>query len=153
MDDGYPIASEALDLEAYTLAALVAGSAVLRREERGKMALAWARRTFEYSEISRRLVGLAVLLRSTLDATGRDGSDVVGELVADVDHPEVIADLTLREACNKIIHARQVDLSPGPVRELPPVGNRFVLEGQYRDKVWRATLDVFTFLGSASLRF
>lgn len=153
MNEGYPLAAEALDLEAYTLAALIVGSAELRGVEGSAPALARARRTFEFSEVSRRLVSLAVMLRGVLDSTEQGATDVVGELVANVEQSDETSNLTLREACNKIIHAEAVRLSPGPLRENPAVDRRIVLEGEHHGMYWRATLDVITFLECATSKF
>ncbi len=148
----YPIAAEAIDLEVYVLAALVSGSEALAGLEGERSGLRWARRTFEASEVSRRLIGLAVMLRSQLDASSRRRDAVVGGLIPDVRAPSVEQSLTLREACNKIIHAESVDLSPGKGEEseTPPISSTVTLEGTHRDREWLARLDVLSFLDAVS---
>ena len=79
----YPISTEALDLEVYNLAALFAGSAELQRLGEERAGLKWIRQTFETSEVSRRLIALAVTLRSSLEEFGREPADVVGRLMVD----------------------------------------------------------------------
>ena len=152
MYGGYPIATEALDLEVYVLAALFAASPELAALESENQGLSWTRRTFEASEISRRLISLAVMLRSMLDASLRGCDGVVGHLLPDAAVPSRTEVLTLREACNKVIHARQIDLSPGKWEEseAPPVSGIVVLKGTHRGQEWLAELDAMAFLNEAT---
>ncbi len=148
----YPIAAEAIDLEIYVLAALVSGSGALARLEGERPGLRWARSTFEASEVSRRLIGLAIILRSYLDAWSRPTEAIVGSLVPDARAPSLQHPLGLREACNKIIHAESVDLSPGKWKqsERPPISSAIILEGTHHGKEWIAHLDLLSFLDAAS---
>jgi hypothetical protein len=148
----YAIAAEAIDLEVYVLAALVSGSAALAGLEGGRPGLRWARSTFEASEVSRRLIGLAIMLRSQLDASSRPADAVVGSLVPDVSAPSLERPLGLREACNKIIHAESVDLAPEKWKqsERPPISSTITLQGTHRDQEWLAHLDVLSFLDAVS---
>lgn len=107
---------------------------------------------FEASEVSRRLIGLAIMLRSQLDASSRRRDAVVGSLVPDVSAPSLERPLTLREACNKIIHAESVDLSPGKWKqsERPPISSTITLQGTHRGQEWLAHLDVLSLLDAVS---
>jgi hypothetical protein len=155
MDSAYPIAAEALDLEVYVLAALFAGSGGLAALEPEMPGIRWVRSTFEFPEISRRLISLAVMLRSLPDASTRRSARMVGQLIPDIAVPSQIEDLPLREACNQIIHAQTIDLAPGRWEgsEHPSISRVVVLEGSYRDCEWRAELDTLAFLDAASRKF
>jgi hypothetical protein len=149
---GYPIAAEALDLEIYVLAALFAGSETLANSHALRPGLSWVRATFEHSEVSRRLLSLAVMLRGQLDTASRPIDAPVGSLVPDLGQPLQCVPLTLREACNKIIHAELVDLAPGKWEhsEVPALSNTIILGGTFHGTEWRASLDVAAFLELAS---
>jgi len=149
--DGYPIAAEALDLEVYVLAAVFAGSAALAGLEARHRGLRWVRGTFERPEASRRLISLAVMVRSQLDVLSRSCDMTVGTYVRDVRDQSEQEPLTLREACNKIIHAESVELSPGKWEhsESPALSTAIVLEGTFQRCEWRADLDVVAFLDAA----
>ncbi len=151
---GYPIAAEALDLELYVLAALVAGSRDMHRRAGRSTALRQLRLTFELSEVSRRLIAVAVALRSALDASrrtaeSRGAAGKVGTLVPDVSKPRLKQALPFREACNKIIHADRVDFFPHTHSEGPALTARVRLSGAKGNKEWLANLDVFAFIQSA----
>jgi hypothetical protein len=143
MNGGYPIAAEALDLEVYVLAALFAGSASLSAVELDMNGIRWVRQTFEVSEISRRLISLAVVLRSALDDSSLDPELTVGRLTPNVAELSRVEDLSLREACNKIIHAQDIDLAPGfrEQDERPPISRKVLLRGFHRESEWTAELD------------
>jgi len=151
----YPIATEALDLEVYNLAALFAGSAELQRLGEEHAGLKWVRQTFETSEVFRRLIALAVTLRSSLDEFGREPVDVVGKLMVD-NTPSQSTDLKLREACNKVIHAESVEFHPGAGvvdRDTLPLSSVLEIWGTHHGKRWRVDLDVFAFLNAAVRHF
>lgn len=110
--NGYPIATEAFDLEVYVLAALFTSSRALSDIEHEHQSLRWARATFERSEVSRRLLSLAVMLRNQLEVSVLKPDVAVGILTPDMSTPSHCKDLSLREACNRIIHAESVDFAP-----------------------------------------
>ncbi|MBZ5554568.1 MAG: hypothetical protein LAO21_17765 [Acidobacteriia bacterium] len=156
MTTGYPVAAEALDLEIFQLVCVFSASQSLARIESTYPCLRWVRATFETSEASRRLIGLAVMLRNSLDARiGTKSKAVVGRLVADVSRPSQTVELSLREACNKIIHAELVDLSLGSNEheECPPLADTIKLQGTHRQKEWEAQIDVLSFLNAACTKF
>jgi len=62
--NGYPIAAEALDLEIYQLACAVAASSALHRLGKTNSEIKRLVKTFECSELSRRLIALAVTIRN-----------------------------------------------------------------------------------------
>lgn len=153
--NGYPIAAEALDLEVYLLASLIAGSHALFDVERDYPGLRWARTTFEFSEISRRLIGLAVMLRTQLEVSHRRPDAIVGTLMTDVSRPSDRANLSLREACNKIIHAKSVSLAAS-LESQPSesyVSRTVLLEGTHNNRGWRAELDTLSFLNAVCHEF
>ena len=148
----YPVAAEAMDLEVYVLAALFCGSHGLHEIEAHHHGLRWVRSTFEASEVSRRVISLAVLLRSHLDSSNKKSTVTVGSLVPDVSKPDTRTALLLREACNKIIHADIVDLNDpdDSSEEVPRLSRRIRLQGVWGGKDWQAEIDVLTFLNEAS---
>jgi len=110
----YSVASEAMDLEVYLLAALFCGSHGLHEIETHLSGLRSVRSTFETSEVSRRVISLAVLLRSHLDSNSIKSTVSVGSFIPDESESDTRQTLLLREACNKIVHADVVELNAPP---------------------------------------
>lgn len=152
--NGYPVAVEALHLEVCELAALVAGGKASCDFERDYPGLRLARATFERSEVSRRLVSLAILVRQGLEGADELSAPIVGVLTPDTSNPEYRCALSL-ETCNKIIHADTPRLSSEPIEQdrTPPVSHTIVLVGKHNEKDWRAELNVLAFLSVAFSRF
>jgi hypothetical protein len=148
---GYLIAEEALDLEIYTLAALVSGSPTLAMVGDEYSGLRFLRSTFEVSEVSRRLISVAIMLRSQLDSTGQNPDKPVGYLIADISNAAKKEPLVLREACNKLIHATSVDLTAlGPQNPRgPALSHAIDLQGTHRDLQWEARVFLYDFLNVA----
>lgn len=111
---------------------------------------------FAEDEITRILLSSAIALRVIDDRDGGilDKLDACGELQPDSSSPEA-EPLSMREACNKIVHATKVNydverLDGGPVEEFgisPPYLRPTVyLYGSHRKVTWRCTLDVIRFV-------
>jgi len=103
-------------------------------------------RDFELAEIEHGLVNVAIGTRVLLDQTGAktEGSEC-GVIIADVAEGDSLERLTLREACNKIIHAasRSYDVdNPVTPSRLEPTLH---LRGSLRGKEWRVRLDLVRF--------
>lgn len=115
---------------------------------------------YEKAEISRLLINIATYYRVKYD----DGSwehapwlhdeeyKGVGSLINDLKHPENACQLDFREACNKIIHAKQVhfdgDVDPKTKSEcLNPI---VYLYGDRSQQSWKATVDIITFCKAAA---
>ena len=148
----YPVAAEAMDLEIYILSALICGSENLRSLENELRGFEWLRSRFEASEISRRIIGLAVLLRNHLDITQPHPNTNVGSLIPDSESTNCTKPLSLREACNKIIHADMVDIhnDDQSSERNGAISNRIKLLGTYNGRQWIAEVDVLRFLNEAS---
>lgn len=101
----------------------------------------------EEDEITRILLTLAITARVVDDREGRVfelvGSDC-GTLQKDVSNPE-IAELDIREACNKIIHAQTVRYGGEELGVRRYLNGTIYLDGSMQGKCWRAQLDVIKF--------
>lgn len=115
---------------------------------------------FADTEMTRILLSSAVALRVADDRDGRildQIADPCGELQTDCGRREIIP-LTLREACNKLLHAERINfdverLDGGDLAQLgyPTFLNPTVyLYGAYRGTEWRAVLDVLSYIRGAS---
>jgi hypothetical protein len=153
---GFPIAAESLDLELYLLACGFAASSTL--SDQGSPSVQHLRKTFESSEISRRLITIAVIVRSHLDqcsdsAMKRLNAKIgsVGELTPDAGKPTKTQNLDLREACNKIIHALDVhfEFSETGSENLGGLLPQVTLIGDRYGKPWTAILDIYAFIDGA----
>jgi len=154
--NGYPIAAEALDLEIYQLACTVAASGALHRLGKTSRGIRWLAKMFECSELSRRLIALAVTIRNMDEERWPRNAKGphVGTLIPDEKQPDSSEPLKLREACNKIVHAQDVDFFPGvdDMDEDTPISHIIKLWGSKGGERWIATLDLFKFVEAASAR-
>ncbi len=153
---GYPIAAEALDLELYLLACGFAASLPLSDVGKENPAIRHLVKTFELSEVSKRLIFVAVAVRSMLDQNGeafatrldaKIGS--VGLLTPDATKPLDTKPLTLREACNKVIHASLLDFqfnNEGTDGDFSGLSPRVQLHGTLRNTEWQADIYIYNFI-------
>ena len=101
---------------------------------------------YQDSEITRILTSSAISARIIDDRDDRylgEHSTSCGQLIPDLNNPNSHIALTLREACNKIIHAIKIHYD---ITELA-TGLRYVnptiyYYGRFKGKEWKATLDV-----------
>lgn len=107
--------------------------------------------------MSRLLLECAVLIRNEIDLQYISNSyrtytekECVGKLYRDIyDAKDECEELTFREACNKIIHARHINFdleNAKNQRQYDSINNMVYLYGNYQNKGWKAELDVCKFL-------
>ncbi len=101
----------------------------------------------EEDEISRLLLNLAIIARVIDDrrkpVLDRVGSNC-GQLVKDVSN-QVVQVLSLREACNKIIHAKKIFFDREEEASQLYLKPTIHLYGEQKEKHWKATLDIVAF--------
>ncbi|MBB5442071.1 MULTISPECIES: hypothetical protein [unclassified Paraburkholderia] len=104
----------------------------------------------EDSEIPRILLAVAITARVLDDANERVLNEIAGEcgtLIQDLRAPENSVPLSLREACNKIIHASKIRVDIAHNERGRPYLQPFLyLYGQRNRVEWKATLDVVAFV-------
>ncbi|WP_144055862.1 hypothetical protein [Octadecabacter arcticus] len=116
-------------------------------------------------EVNHTLINLAICNRTHMERRkGLHGVDypsaVCGKLTKDVG-AEGEEDMSLREACNKIIHAEKLVatfLKDGTVSrffsgEMEPMHHEMWLFGEFFGKNWKAELDVLAFLRATADNF
>lgn len=156
--NGYPHDPQMLWVDLYYLALIFAGSEKIsefRSEGDSPYSLFWVFRNTEYSEISRRLISVAAILRNLMELN-RDTTIQtleVGKFYR-ISNSNEFAELTFREACNKVIHAEHInfDNSDDPTVSSPYVGylNPIVyLYGTQNGVLWKTELGVFKFIKEA----
>jgi hypothetical protein len=151
-----------LDLEIYRLLTILEASPALAGFDGGETdkLKVESLREWEFPEISRIVVSLAAIIRSSWgphpvsdqdDYYGAALMRRVGWLVPDLENPQELEILDFREACNKVIHAKSVEPETAPAIQAtrPPLTGRLVLYGNYREKEWRADLDLKEYAFSA----
>lgn len=149
---GHPIALEAYDLEVYQLACCFAGSRELARLARADRMVEWLRLTFQESEASRRLVAVAAIIRTSLDTWVADAERVGRLPVGSLAEAGTTCVLSFREACNKVLHADEVELyrnhkQKALSKNVVLYGSRTTRTG---DRKWKATLDINAFIAAAA---
>ena len=141
----YPIAAEALDLEIYQLSCLFAASRELTKLSKKNSSLQSLVNAFELSEVSKKLISIAVTLRSFLDCNPKQNSkETTGTLVKDTEE-HIVQPLDFREACNKIIHATDIEF----FKNCDPDNGlhwSLTLFGKKDNKQWEASLDILQFI-------
>lgn len=112
-------------------------------------------------EVTRILLSAAVSLRviDDRDVGVLAAAEPCGTLMPDVDR-EGAGPLSLREACNKILHATRINfdverLDGGDINQVgispPYLHPTIYLYGTHRGRAWKATLDVMAFIRGASI--
>ena len=83
--------------------------AEMRTEEAGDP-IGWLQQ-YEEDELHRILLSTAIAARAIDDRDNNfldEYKTTCGQLISDTRHPETVVPLSLREACNKIIHAKDI---------------------------------------------
>jgi hypothetical protein len=121
---------------------------------------------FAEDEIVHLLVQTAVMNRLQLDhlVELRKGDSpalppiedyVCGSINEDVAEKDEMKDLTFREACNKIVHAKQIaverDAPSRDVFDRMPEG--LILRGTRNVKAWQAHLSIYDYIRASTLNF
>lgn len=104
---------------------------------------------FFENEATRILLSAAVLARVIDDRDDhlKQYDTVCGTLIKDINNPNDIVDLNLREACNKIIHATTVRYDVEVVHREQRYLNPYVYYyGKKGNKEWKATLRIIDFV-------
>ena len=135
--NGYPIAAEALDLELYTLGALFASRERIDKIGKKRQRFRFLQDTFEFSELSRRLISVAVMLRSHIDNRDAKADTSVGNFIDETNRC-----LTLREACNKVIHAEDIEFGCTESGQEAKIR----LYGTRGEQAWTVEIDIYDFI-------
>ena len=157
--DGFFFDEQTFRLDLYRLLCCFYSSADFARL-RGRLAtirIADIGGDFEEFEITRLLVNIAATVRIVQDRDKdyfRKVKTRCGYFIPDVARPRKREPLSLREACNKIIHARKFnfDVRPIPVRDGEYVGPQNALRpfmhlyGEQNSVTWKAALDIVAFV-------
>lgn len=157
--DGFFFQVETFRLDLYRLLSFFYASAGFARL-RGRMessSVADLADEFEESEITLLLVTIAARVRVVQDRDKgmfRRIKAHCGQLVPDCGCPRKTEPLTLREACNKIIHAKRFnfDVRTLKVKDEGYVGTQIALRpyvhlyGENNGTPWKATLDIEEFV-------
>jgi hypothetical protein len=106
--------------------------------------------SLQEDELTRILLALAITARVIDDRSGMVVDKVAGSCgLLQTTNPkgeELIEELSLRETCNKIIHAKNVRFDLEHTKSKKPYLGPFIyLHGELRGNQWKATLDVIAF--------
>ena len=119
--------------------------------------VSWTR-DFHEAEVRRLMLWVAVALRGLLDLLKKKEEELFREKYCGEywpDFPEGIEEpLGFRQACNSVIHAREILLYLVPEQETEGMPKRVYIDritvrGQYRKKTTRAQLDIIKFAQTA----
>lgn len=112
---------------------------------------------FNEREVRRLLLRVAVAVRSLSDSAKRAGIGAVeqscGEYWENYVPGKVSSDLTLRQACNSIIHSEEIlsyDVDK-KTKPRPLYSNCITVRGSHRSKPTRAKIDIIKFAESANI--
>ncbi len=156
--DGYPHNSILLWNDLYFLAAIFGASkeiSKLKEKEDGRkdFSLFSVFREFEYSEISRRLLSAAIICRNKIQTEGNEmqNNRKIGILKYEKLKNK---ELNLNQACNKIIHASNINfdltnnsnIKSGYLRPIIYLYGKEFSKKDKMDLEWKATLKIFPFI-------
>jgi hypothetical protein len=153
---GFPRPETLIDIELYRLLVIFGASETIcskRRDDDDQASVyGWSIRYFEFAEIGRILLSLAVMLRGDLDAgvvdetmSERSRKIEIGELVEDVDAGSKPKRLDFRESLNKIIHAQtaNIERSIGETIVSGHLLPRIHLYGSWKERNWKASINIY----------
>jgi hypothetical protein len=154
-------------LDLYRLFGIIFGDRQLAKMETEWTVIRLLRGDYVDSELIRILTSTAIVLRILFDQHEQElrgvSQRLCGELYADWPKTQQAEDLTLREACNKIVHATKVDhdeVDPDPGYNPDQIGvylRPYIdLFGEKNGRDWKAKLSIIefaTFATSAFQRF
>lgn len=158
--EGFPLIIDAGNLrrDLYLLLACVLASKRYAEQSNGTDydSLQTLRDEHEQAEVGRLLLSIAVRVRA-LDDRGQIPAAVVRRGCGSLGTGRERTTLVLREACNKVVHARKVQFTvshsdafdaslPSPTSEHMEV--TMLLHGSKNRKTWRASLDLLKFVRS-----
>jgi hypothetical protein len=103
----------------------------------------------EMDEITRILISTAVIARIIDDRDNHflsQQNTECGWLIKNLENPDENCDLTLREACNKIIHAKKIRTDLEVENHKSYLNPMMYFYGTHRDIEWKACLDIVEFV-------
>ena len=115
---------------------------------------AWTR-VFHETEVSMLILWVAIAIRGLLDLLIKENDDIsersCGEYWADFQSDEEEITLSFRQACNSVIHAKEMLLYRVPKIESEDRSSRIytdriTIRAEHRGKITRAQLDVLRFV-------
>lgn len=149
---GLPIDNQHLDRDIYYLLVLFSASKLLAEKESPENLTSFRalRSQFEQSEATKQLISIAVCLRNFLDSNRNRTykihkkylKQIVGKLKYGGKKQE---DLIFREACNKIIHATDLEFKMIRTKQKDYILPTVYLYGEHGGVEWKATLNVLDF--------
>lgn len=144
--------------ELYRLGTLVAADDKLMKAGPGNRtaALQYLRNRFLEEEIIHLLVSTATASRIHAEHMSGPRSDAdeisytqlkgnCGQLWPDIAKSDLI-DLTLREACNKIVHALEITIETEGAIESTPIKHVVNLRGKLGSREWRCELNLYAYI-------
>ncbi|KZW99704.1 hypothetical protein JL49_15730 [Pseudoalteromonas luteoviolacea] len=154
-ESGMPSESDLTDKMLYQLACIFFGSSGFSENTSSLDCLIELRNKFQEAEANVLLVSLAATIRRRSESISEYektqivemGLKEVGEYCKNKDTNSNTMPLTFREACNKIIHADQLEFSyAAKFGELLP---KVHLLGSQQGREWSATVDINLYIQSA----
>jgi hypothetical protein len=150
---GHRIDTITLEREIYFLAVLFNASESLHKSDDNEDndGIDRLRSHFETSEASRALVSVAVMLRNQMDWMRDEQVDLLltkeARIVGSYSKPKV-RDLSFRDACNKIIHVRDIEFD---IHQTTPSRSGFLrplvkLSGEFQGEEWTVKIDINRFI-------
>jgi hypothetical protein len=118
------------------------------RTEEAHDPIGWLQQ-YEEDELHRILLSTAIAARAIDDRDHKflDNYETnCGQLISDTKHPEAVQPLNLREACNKILHAKVIHGDLDEVDWKKYSNPILYFYGSYNGKDWKATLNVVDYV-------
>lgn len=104
---------------------------------------------YEEDEITRILINSAITARIIDDLDKNifeQANTICGELIENLDNPKNTVPLNLREACNKIIHAKKINYDTTEINNKIYKNPLLYFYGNKNGIKWKASLNVFDYV-------
>lgn len=100
-------------------------------------------------EIARLVINCATTARIIMDQKKKNtnGTHSVGIWIENTKKPNKIKKLSIREACNKIIHAKELQFEVKKVKkDIYSLKPKLILIGDYNDQTWEVEINIIEFI-------
>jgi hypothetical protein len=163
MAANYNLNNKTVLRDLYRLLTVVMADAAIAHECDAGDPLVGLRKDFMYDELLHLLVSTAVMNRlheehkRAADPALPDAGHLCGRLIPDfLEDPERVLDLSLREACNKIMHAGDITHEADDYADrsgLIVLPNTLILRGKYNGRHWRTYLWLLDYIRASAKNF
>lgn len=123
-------------------------------DEKSKYSIFNTFKDIEFTEAQKRLISIAVICRNELENNGKRELELEENNIGTILIKNKKDNLDLRETCNKIIHAKNIEFETSSTDKWSGyLKSKIYLYGTYKGEEWKATINVYKFINSCFILF